>query len=359
MSVLASCAHRRCAGPRGRRLLERVWSWRLRPARTRLACVAGMWGGLVVPAALPASAGAATPASSDGASAVPYGDAFWAHWGDGRAEIATYDLMVSRYGQPRAGLAVAIFVTETFSNALRVKADPGKHPAADEFPVMKLNLVEDFPTGIYDYNLMCSSFVALAPVNGRPAGAPTKVSFSSQEWCGHVWQQMLFDERTVRLAAHSYFDGEADHQDALEYPAEGIAEDALMLWARGLAWPALRPGESREVPLLRSAIVARLAHVPCVWQRAQLSRSGSVQQLTVPAGTFSVEVWSASVENERAWAFYVEQQPPHRIVQWERSDGQSAVLVKAERLKYWEMNGPSFVSGLGQLGLQPRPARTP
>jgi len=99
---------------------------------------------------------------------------------------------------------VTIFVTETFSNALRVKADPGKHPAQDEVPVLKLNLVEDFPTGVYDYNLMSSSFVALTPVNERPAGAPLKVSFSSQEWCGHVWQQMLFDSRAVRLTAHSY-----------------------------------------------------------------------------------------------------------------------------------------------------------
>jgi hypothetical protein len=306
-----------------------------------------------------ASAAPAASPPTASAGAVTYGDRFWAHWGDGRAEIATYDLTVSRYGQPRSGLAVAIFVTETFSNALRVKADPGKHPASDEIPVLKLNLVEDFPTGIYDYNVMSSSFVALAPLNLRPAGSPVKVSFSSQEWCGHVWQQMLFDAHAVRLTAHSYFDGEADLQDTLEFPADGVAEDALMLWARGLAWPALLPGESREVPLLRSALVSRFAHVPAVWQRAKLARSGTAQQIGVPAGTFTVEVWTASVENERAWAFYVEQAAPHRIVQWERSDGQSAALVKAERLKYWEMNGPSYLSALGQLGLQPRPARTP
>ena len=79
-----------------------------------------------------------------------------------------YDLVFPRYGQPRHGVAVTIFVTETFSNTLRVKADPGKHPSSDRFPVMKLNLVEDFQTGIYDYNLMTSTFVALAPVNERP-----------------------------------------------------------------------------------------------------------------------------------------------------------------------------------------------
>jgi hypothetical protein len=100
--------------------------------------------------------------------------AFWKHWGDGQAELSGYDLTFPRYGQLRRGVAVTIFVTEPFSSSARVKADPGKHPAADEFPAMKLNLIEDYQTGIYDYNDMTSSFIALAPVNGRPAGSPVK-----------------------------------------------------------------------------------------------------------------------------------------------------------------------------------------
>ena len=55
-----------------------------------------------------------------------------------------------------------------------MKADPGKHGPADEFPVMKLNLVKDYQTGIYDYNDMLSTFVALAPVNRRLSATPTK-----------------------------------------------------------------------------------------------------------------------------------------------------------------------------------------
>ena len=108
---------------------------------------------------------------------------FWKTWADGQAEIASYDLVYMRYGHPRKGVAVSIFVTESFSNAARVKADPGKHPDADVFPVMKLNLVEDFQTGVYDYNEQTSSFVGLAPIAGRSSGTLAKVSFSSQEWC--------------------------------------------------------------------------------------------------------------------------------------------------------------------------------
>ena len=216
-------------------------------------------------------------ASSAAAPAAPeFADAFWKHWGDGRAELAGYDLVTPRYGASRTGTAVAIFVTETFSNALRVKADPGKHPRSDEFPVMKLNLVQDFSTGVYDYNLQTSAFVALAPANGRPAGAPTKVSFSSQEWCGNVYAQLLFDKGSARLASHSYFDGEADRSEALPCPADAVAEDALLVWARGLAWPRLSAGESATLPLARSLRESRLrAPARCNGTRAVRARGGA------------------------------------------------------------------------------------
>src|SRR6185503_7282151 len=89
--------------------------------------------------------------------ALIFGNAFWKRWGDGRGELAGYDLTFPRYGSLRKGVAITIFVTETFSHSLRVKSDPGRHPASDEYPVMKLNLVQDFGTGIYDYNLMTST----------------------------------------------------------------------------------------------------------------------------------------------------------------------------------------------------------
>ena len=293
------------------------------------------------------------------AADVTAGSAFWSHWGDGRAELDGYDLTFPRYGSKRSGVAVAIFVTETFSNSLRVKSDPGKHPKADEFPVMKLNLVQDFPTGIYDYNLMTSAFVALAPVNGRPSGAPTKISFSSQEWCGNVYSQALFDARAVRVDLHSYFDGEADRHEQLAAPAAGGSEDALLLWARGFASPVLAPGESREVQLLSSLKVARLLHRPLEWERATLARETKRRSITVPAGTFEVDVLTAAIAGARTWTFYVERAEPRRVIQWESSDGEKAQLLASERLKYWEMHDEGMQSALAKLGLKPRGVRMP
>lgn len=288
-----------------------------------------------------------------------YGSAFWEHWGDGRAELAGYDLVTRRYGEERRGTAVAIFVTEPFSEAARVKAD---REGEGTFQALKLNLVQDFPTGIYDYNLMTSAFVALEPVAGLPAGAPVKVSFTGQEWCGHVYQQVLFSRGGVSQTLHSYFEGEADREDTLAGRPEGVSEDALLLWARGLAYPEVAAGETATVPLLTSLERSRLDHVPVAWEEAVLSRSAETEKVTVPAGTFEVEEARVVVkggDGERAWAFLVEKAPPHRIVAWETSEGERAELRGSDRLAYWQLNAPGGEEHLEALGLRPRPGATP
>jgi hypothetical protein len=284
--------------------------------------------------------------------------AFWKVWGDGQAELAGYDLTQPRYGAPRRGTAVTIFVSETFSNSARVKADPGKHPPADQYPVMKLNLVKDYQTGIYDYNDMTSAFVALQGVNGHGGGALTKVSFSGQEWCGHVWQQLLFDQRAIRAIGHSYFDGEADQSREIAPRADGIGEDALFHWARGMAAPVLKPGQSQRIALLMALSRSRASHTAVDWQTATLRRSTGSKKLTVPAGTFEVETLSVDFDGGLKKTFLVETSGSRRIIQWETSEGEAAKLLGSGRMKYWEMNRPGGEAALKQLGLAPRPPRT-
>ncbi len=282
---------------------------------------------------------------------------FWRTWGDGMAELSSYDLVEPHYGQPRRGVAVAIFVSETFSNSARVKADPGKHPKTDEFPVMKLNLVKDFQTGIYDYNDMTSVFVALEEVNARKAGTLTKESFSSQEWCGNVFHELLFDAHSIRSWRHSYFDGEGDQQSALQYPAEGFAADAVFLWARQMAEPRLTAGESRTVKMLSGLQAVRDSHKPVEWSAARLSRMKTLTPMTVAAGQFEVEAWVVESGGGKM-KIYVERAVPHRIVKWESSRGEKGELLGSERMKYWQLNGSGGESNLKKLKLSARPPRT-
>jgi hypothetical protein len=212
---------------------------------------------------------------------------FWQTWGDGQAELTSYRLQFPRYGAARPGTAVAIFVTENFSRKSRVKTDATPEASPDAFPVMKLNLVEDFQTGIYDYNVMTSTFVALRPVEGRAEGYPTKVSFGSQEWCGHVYQQLLFGQHAVSSSMHSYFEGEADLRAELPSPRNGVVEDALLHWARGMAQPMLKPGETRSVPFLPSLKSAQGGEVAILRWRS--GRNGEIHPRPLLADERSAE----------------------------------------------------------------------
>jgi hypothetical protein len=281
----------------------------------------------------------------------PYTSEFWKTWGDGQAEMNGYDLTHPRYGQLRKGVAVAIFVTETFSNTARVKADPGKHPPADEFPVMKLNLVRDYQTGVYDYNEMLSAFIALEPVNGREFGQPTKVSFSSQEWCGHVYGQLLFGNLRAQQVSHSYFDGEADQSREIKLEAATTSEDALMLWARGISHPFMKRGTTENVSVLSSLATSRAKHEQIQLTSAELAIENETQQVQVPAGVFEVEVRTAKLTGGVTQRYYVETGAPRRLVKWETSTGELAVLLGSDRMKYWEMNKEGGEHALKRLGL--------
>lgn len=286
-----------------------------------------------------------------------YDASFWEVWGDGFAEVSTYELVMPRYGEPRDGESIMIFVSETFSDSQRVKADPGRHPKADEFPVMKLNWQKNFQTGIYDYSEMLSSFLGIGAIGGRPPGTLTKLTFSRQEWCGQMFAQALFDPSRIRVSGSSYFDGDADLSQTLALQPEGISEDGLAFWARGMAAPFLKPGESRDVPFLTSLRSARDAHQPLAWSRINLTRNATLQKLETPAGEFEVETFSAQLANGKGFVFFVEKDSPYRIIRWQFTSGEAAELIASERVKYWELNRPGGEVALRSLGLEPRAPR--
>ncbi len=287
----------------------------------------------------------------------PYGPDFWETWGDGFAEVSTYDLILPRYGEPRNGESILIFVAETFSERKRVKADPGKNPKADEYPVMKVNWQKNYQTGIYDYSEMLSAFLGLAPSGGRPAGALAKLTFSRQEWCGHMFAQALFDARKVRVSGASYFDGDHDLSQTLDAQDGAMSEDALVFWARQMAPPYLKPGETKAVPFLTGLRSARDAHLPLAYTRVNLTRAATLQRIEVPAGEFEVELWAAQLQNGKSYLFQVEKEAPHRLLRWQFTSGEVGELVATERLKYWQLNQPEGVEALKTLGLEPRAPR--
>ena len=284
---------------------------------------------LLVLVSLPACSTRAPTPTDFGPRSLPV-EGFWKHWGDGKAEVAGYQLTQPRYGELRTGEAVLITVTEDFTRAGRVKTNGGNR---DEYPVVKLNEIRHWQTGSYDYNVMTSSFLPLDGSN--PRGLPTKISFSSQEWCGHIWEQLRVDESGAGRVQHSYFDGEADWTETLPITKDSLFADPMPLIVRGLTGPLMKPGEVRTIPWMRSSFDRRLNHEPNLWGQARLERSLEAMSITVPAGQFQVTEWKVDDGVDQT-SWFVEVEAPHRLIAWEVSDGERGELTGAVRSSYWQ-----------------------
>ena len=284
------------------------------------------------------------------------GDDFGDYWYDGQAELSGYQFTVNRYGESRNGQAVMVYVTEPFSETKHVKVDNPDRAASDLVEVMKLNLVRDFQTGIYDYNTMISIF------SRSDDFAPLKISFSSAEWCGHVYEELLFEPHRITDQFFSYFEDESTAR-IINRKRNGISEDNLFILLRSLRGPYLAPGERRSAPMLPSAFYRRLTHQPISWQMAKIERMADTETIDVPAGAFTCIIYRIETSDGREGIFCVEQEHPRRIVRWQweqvHADQHKRQLGAADggeltgtaRMKYWELRGNDHERYLKELGI--------
>jgi hypothetical protein len=269
-------------------------------------------GGAVAFEAAAAEPAAARPVAAPAAAS-------WRHlalWDDGRAEYAAYAVDWARYGALFPGRALLVLVKEPWAPELDVKAD---RPRPDGFEVLKLNHLRDVRTGIYTYHQMASVFLR------RDDGSLRKLAASSSEACGVATALV----RGGELATGSYFDGQGDRTQP--WPAGAIPEDALPAALRDLVAGAA-PATLEVFPELMMGRFDALA--PRRWTVRRATR-----EVTVPAGRFAaVEL---RLERDRAWQRYAfAAEPPHPLLELERSDGTRYRLVKLERLAYWRLHDP-------------------
>ena len=276
---------------------------------------------------------------------------FWEHWGDGKAEVSSYDLVQPRYDALHAGTAVLIFVTEDFSWSERVKADPGAHPASDLRPVLKLNETRDFTTGIYTYHTMTSSFSRVEGGDGMAALDPIKLTFSAQEWCGMVYDELVMGPGTLHEMGHTYFDSDTRAPTQARVPKDVVYGDTIAVLLRGLEGEWVARGASREVPWMPSRMDQRFAHVAPAVGKATVSRAATTTSQTTPAGTFTVDRYDVAVAGGPTQTWFVEEAWPHHIIAWESSTGERGTLRGTDRLPYWGMHAPEDVAARARVGL--------
>lgn len=248
---------------------------------------------------------------------APLLQGFKDYWYQGKAEISTYNVEQERYGEMRRAEQVNIFVTEDFSASKHVKLDdPGK-AGADRVPVLKLNALRRFHTGIYDYSLMQSVFT---PVDGTPS---LKATYSVIDWCGQVFSQFNRRENGYQARLFSYFESEGDANVRLD---NALLEDEL--WTRLRINPATLP--TGKVALIPSPFFFRFRHLPYQAYPAEVSITAAGKE-SVLLVVYPTVPRSLSIRYDTAF--------PHRILGWEELDNgrvlSKGVLKSSIMTDYW------------------------
>lgn len=291
----------------------------------------------------PGSGEIAAPLNSGVSQSVPPARAsavFNQRWRDGKAELSGYKLTTMRYGAAREATSVLIYVTEPMDRRTWVKDD--RVAAEHRVEVIKLNHTLKFRTGIYPYTVMTSVFSPLAGM-GRERFAPAKISFSAQEWCGHVFHRIYPKGDRFHSFVQSYFSSEGDHAESVKTRQLALYEDALLIQLRELDGP-FAGGSDWSGDLVPSLWWARKAHRPLRPMAATIRRSQAVRD-GAPVTRFELKY------DTTTRTYDVERAAPRRVLGWSSSDGEQASLLKTTRLAYWKLNRPGGEVFLKELGL--------
>ncbi|MBD0849356.1 septum formation inhibitor Maf [Maribacter arenosus] len=270
-------------------------------------------------------------------SKKPLSKEFKDYWYAGNAEVTSYALEQAHYGELREGKAVLIYVTEPFVADLQVKADQND---PTNIPVLKLNSTKKYLTGIYPYSIMNSSFY---PVHDNQHAL--KVTFSSQDWCGHVFTQLNNREK-FNIKSFSYFENEGDKDFMLE---KNLLENEL--WNKIRINPSALPlGNFEMIPSFEFLRVSHKELKPYpVSASVDTSESITTYKITYPTlqrtleinfnsdFPFSIESWSDSFTSGYG-------------------DNARTMVSKASKIKtiktpYWRQNGNNSLSLRDTLGL--------
>ncbi len=259
------------------------------------------------------------------------------YWYAGKAEIKTYNLTQSRYGELHKGMATVIFVTEPFLKKKGVKPDSYKE---NQIPVLKMNLLKKFGTGIYPYSMMLSTFTPLKESQGM-----TKASASGQEWCGHIFSQMNKRKEHYDVVSYSYFEEEGDTKFTLQTI---FTEDEI--WSRiRIDFKKLPVGNIDIIPGLYYTRLEQHKHkVEKAKTTLKVGNETSIYTLTYP-------------ERERTLAITFNTTFPHEIVKWEETYADkrapnkrlttTAILNKTKKIDYWNYNAAKHENIRRELGV--------
>ncbi len=247
-------------------------------------------------------------------------------WDDGRSEFSQYEGTTLRYGEPRPTRARVVIVKEDMLGDARVKSESGPVPGKT-VEVLKVVFIAEFPTGSYFYRQYATTFLE------RKSLEAMKESMSHFDGCGITYVRVGPKQGRMVHEAHSYWEGEADREVPLVWPAgpsPHVYWDALPLWLRGQI-----DGRGASSVLLLPSQVAGRSPIEATKPVPATIRWSDAGTIAVPAGRFAARL--AEVESPAgADRFWFDAAFPHVLLKMETAAGRSLELRKTQRLDYWK-----------------------
>lgn len=273
------------------------------------------------------------------------------YWRAGEAELVSYTLQQVRYGAVHEGkedYAVHIYVTEDFLLESQVKFErPSDEPKAT---VLKINNIREFLTGMYEYNFMTSVFTPYESIgDGAGPRDSIKVTFTGQDWCGHVFAQLNHRGNNYEGELRSYFQSEGDEDFTVD---NVVLEDEL--------WTILRldPNElpRGEFEILPSMTFLRFHHLPMETTNATATLELQEKSDYSNEAHLKYEVIYPEFDNRRKTIWF-EREFPFKILGWEETGigREKGLVTKAKRKEivktdYWSKNQPGDENWYKKLG---------
>ncbi len=259
---------------------------------------------------------------------------FNAYWYNGLGEINVYTIEQRRYGQPREGKSIFIFVTEHFNAEKQVKSNS---PSSKTKAILKLNKIDRFITGIYDYSTMLSVFSAIYDDKRLE-----KLSHTVQDWCGQTFLQINRKKDAYRIQSRSYFERESDKDLTIRN-----------VWFEDELWNQVRLDPSKlpqgTINVLRNCNHLRFKHTEFKAVKAIAKNTTgseiSIYTLHFPDLhiRFDITYDSAFPHTIRSWKEYSSHDDSYIIYQ--------GTLDKQIRSAYWNQSGNAFQKLRKELGI--------
>ena len=264
-------------------------------------------------------------------------------WDDGQSELSQYEGSTLRYGEPRATHARIVIVKEDMLLKARVKSERGPKPGQTA-EALKIVFVAEFNTGSYFYRQAATTFLDRATLEVM------KESMTHFDGCGVTYVQVKPRLGRMVHEAHSYWEGEADREVPIVWPAGGGRRaywDALPLWLREDFPPELRarPGGAKERAASATIDRGRIVLLPSqVGGRSPIEATKPVSatlhwrdagSVDVPAGRFAAAL-AEVVTPGGADRFWFDAAYPHVLLRMETAAGRTLALRRTQRIAYWK-----------------------